>query len=612
MDNGWGLSTGSPFKTIQYAIDMREPCQTIFVMNGTYRNHDFGRSLDNRNNIVNLNGVSDMKLLAYPNAGPILKFDGSGGIMGGSPSNPISNIEISGFEIEGPNEKITYEDATKNRIIKSARYTGRGVAIWAGNHIYIHDMEIHHCPGSGIRVNKGDYVTIADNKVYSNTWWSSSAESGVVIAESKHIDEYEGIKIRLSNNIAYDNVNKIPFYDSKMSWDYSPIGNYDCGTFSACEEGLVDGCPWQCRYGKKSQDYIIDGVGVYVTRNKDTYLYGQMELSYNTCYKNGINGLSYHRTDRGVIKMNSVYGNGVVPRLDKQEPVLKDWHRGCSGKSRQPWSGIAINNAIGVKLWSNVVAARYDDDFAFKQIVDGSSPSPSLIKGGNNKVCQGLVDKTLKSVVHKTTNLTVCGMSSMLQSSSRDTSTPSFQILTSNISPSTYCIDDMNSIFNFTNVSGQTWEFTCKRLSNVKQNPNLTAWFNNICKSNGNELCPLTCDNCNQARTAIPSTHIAGQSSSIPTALQSIHPSSQPSSVPTAFPSAPPNVFPIVTPSSLPSSFPITITRLSNYFPSSLPLFNEDTLSTTDTPFSSRTRRKSSKGKKLKIVKTKTSKITKL
>ena len=123
---------------------------------------------------------------------------------------------------------------------------------------------------------------------------------------------------------------------------------------------------------------------------------------------------------------------------------------------------------------------------SFKQIVDGSSPPSSLIKGGNNKVCQGLVDKTLQSVAYQTTNLTVCGMSSMLQSSSCNTSTPSFQVLSSNINTSTYCIDDMNSIFNFINVPGQTWEFTCKRLSNVKQNPNLTAWFNNICKSNGN------------------------------------------------------------------------------------------------------------------------------
>ena len=51
-----------------------------------------------------------------------------------------------------------------------------------------------------------------------------------------------------------------------------------------------------------------------MTRNKDTYLHGQMELSFNTCYKNGINGVVFHRTDRGVVRKNVVHDNGIVPR----------------------------------------------------------------------------------------------------------------------------------------------------------------------------------------------------------------------------------------------------------------------------------------------------------
>ena len=106
----------------------------------------------------------------------------------------------------------------------------------------------------------------------------------------------------LTNNTVYDNVNKIPYYNENYSWNYSPIGTYDCGSISACEESLIDGCPWECRYGKETQDYIIDGMGVYVTRNNESYLHGQMELSFNTCYKNGINGLAFHRTDWGTIR----------------------------------------------------------------------------------------------------------------------------------------------------------------------------------------------------------------------------------------------------------------------------------------------------------------------
>lgn len=106
-------------------------------------------------------------------------------------------------------------------------------------------MKVHHCPASGIRVNKGDYVTIADSEVYSNTWWSSSAESAIVLAEGKHIDEVSWIKMRLVGNTVYDNMNKVPYYNPNYAWDYSPIGSYDCSIFSACENGEVDG--WKVR-----------------------------------------------------------------------------------------------------------------------------------------------------------------------------------------------------------------------------------------------------------------------------------------------------------------------------------------------------------------------------
>ena len=253
--NGWGLSPSKPFKTIQHAVDNRVDCQTIYIMEGTYLNNYYGQSQNHANKVVNLNGVSNLKLLADPNATtkPVLKFDGPGGIFGGSASVPLSNIEIAGLEIVGPNESITYDDAMSNRLIKRTYYTGRGIAIWSGHHIYIHDMKVHHCPASGIRVNKGDYITIADSLVYSNTWWSSSAESAIVLAEAIHVDTVDWVKMRLVGNVVYDNINKVPYYNPNYAWDYSPIGGYDCGSYAACEAEEVEGCPWECRYGKKTQ-----------------------------------------------------------------------------------------------------------------------------------------------------------------------------------------------------------------------------------------------------------------------------------------------------------------------------------------------------------------------
>merc|ERR1719183_1942079 len=108
-------------------------------------------------------------------------------------------------------------------------------------------------------------------------------------------------------------MNRIPYYNKKYAWDYSPIGSTVCGDEPACESESVSGCPasgcecpYTCRYGKNTQDFIIDGMGVYVSRNSDTYLKGMMEMSDNICFRNGINGLVYHRTFRGFVKNNTI------------------------------------------------------------------------------------------------------------------------------------------------------------------------------------------------------------------------------------------------------------------------------------------------------------------
>ena len=121
-DNGWGLSPSKPFKSIQFAVNNKAECQTIYVMEGTYRNNNYGQSKNNNAKIVNLK--SNLKILADPNASnmPLLQFDGAGGIFGGSVSNPVSNIEIGGLEIEGPNADITYDMAMADRLIQESPF----------------------------------------------------------------------------------------------------------------------------------------------------------------------------------------------------------------------------------------------------------------------------------------------------------------------------------------------------------------------------------------------------------------------------------------------------------------------------------------------------------
>ena len=53
-------------------------------------------------------------------------------------------------------------------------------------------------------------------------------------------------------------------------------------------------------YSKWNQTFIIDGSGVYITRNQDYR--GTVYLSENTAFDNGINGLVVHKTNHATVR----------------------------------------------------------------------------------------------------------------------------------------------------------------------------------------------------------------------------------------------------------------------------------------------------------------------
>ena len=44
-------------------------------------------------------------------------------------------LEVSGFEVVGPNAQISYEEAFADRLLHSNRYSGRGIVARSGSHI---------------------------------------------------------------------------------------------------------------------------------------------------------------------------------------------------------------------------------------------------------------------------------------------------------------------------------------------------------------------------------------------------------------------------------------------------------------------------------------------
>jgi len=352
-------SESSPFKTINKAISESIPGTTILVMDGLYQNNNYGTGLNgtslNNSPVVNFNqsGVigSPITLKNLNGHSPKIQFDGAGGIKF---PNGVNNIIVEGFEIEGPSASITYEQAIADREYKILvseddddntsynhnYFSGKG--IWGygpHNNIIIRNNVVYNTPGSGIRFNDSDYITIENNTVYNTTWWTSSASSAVVYAESisSEGDNGSDIKMIMRGNIIYNNWNRIPFYVTQL-----PDNN-----------GNVGG-----NYGTASQDYILDGQGLYVTRSDPDYA-GTFLFENNICVNNGKNGINFDHSDSAsaIYRNNTLYFNGVHNIIQMQE------HGELLHVGNNKVAGIKANGVLNATVVNNIIVTR-DNEYS--------------------------------------------------------------------------------------------------------------------------------------------------------------------------------------------------------------------------------------------------------
>ncbi len=375
----------APFQSINKGISMLNPGDTVYVMEGVYTNNNFG-TVDPSTNTnmsnphvatVNKSGTEDayITLKNYPGHTPKIKFDGRGGII---ISNNMNYIIIEGFEVEGPSQDIDYSIAIADREYKilcaedgdsstnynNAYFGGKG--IWGGygahKHVIIRNNIVHDTPGSAIRFNDSDYITIEDNIVYNSNWWTSSASSAIVFAEtiSEDGDNGSNIKMIIRGNLVYNNWNRIPFYVTQLP-DNSGNTNPN--------------------YGTASYNNILDGQGIYVTRSDPGYN-GTFLFENNICVNNGKNGINFDHSQSAsaIYQNNTLYFNGVheiIQDLSVEEG--NPAHRG------QKVGGIKANNVKNATVVNNIIMTR-DNQFSTLQLnnVSGSRVAVNnLLVNGN-------------------------------------------------------------------------------------------------------------------------------------------------------------------------------------------------------------------------------------
>ena len=362
-----GLSESSPFLTINKGISQVSEGGTVYVMNGTYRNTGYGSvdpsSNTNMNNphvaTINKSGSEGAYITIRNLEGhePKIEFDGRGGIV---ISDYMNYIIIEGFEVEGPAANITYDQAIADREYKvlaasdendnitynHTYFSGKG--IWGGykahHNIIIRNNKVYNCTGSGIRFNDSDHITIENNEVYNCTWWTSSASSAIVYAETIAVDgdNTTDVKMIMRGNLVYNNWNRIPFYVTQLP-DNSGNTNPN--------------------YGTADYNNILDGQGLYVTRSDDSYI-GTFLFENNVCVNNGKNGINFDNSlgASAIYQNNTLFYNGV-------HEIIQDISvaNGNPGHRGQKVGGIKANKVVNATVVNNIVVTR-DNEFSALQL----------------------------------------------------------------------------------------------------------------------------------------------------------------------------------------------------------------------------------------------------
>lgn len=301
-DSNDGLSTATPFRTIQTAADLTLPGDVVYVMNGTYSNTYTWEDLVK----ISRSGTASapIKYTNYPGHSPKIEFDGwhAFKIEGDGVNGGVSYIEISGFTIEGNNANINLtdainqaggcEDPTGN---PDGFYNGNGIASdgrvnGKNHHLTIRNCTIYDCPGAGISAIHSDYITVENCEVYNNSLYSIYGNSGITFYQLYNFDNSSVVRNIIRNCRVYNNAMLVP-------WE------------ALC--AITDGNGIIIDDGRNTQNGSTNGVYT-----------GQTLIENNVVYENGGRGIHVFESDHVDILNNTVYANGQSAEINDGEITM--------------------------------------------------------------------------------------------------------------------------------------------------------------------------------------------------------------------------------------------------------------------------------------------------
>ncbi|MBW4564097.1 MAG: right-handed parallel beta-helix repeat-containing protein [Mojavia pulchra JT2-VF2] len=276
-DNNNGLSTGSAFRNLSKVGGLVKAGDTVYVMNGTYTGSGSQILL-----IYQKHGTpsAPITIKAYPGHSPFVKSRNMYAInIVGS-----SYINIEGLTLEGNNDNVSLQYAQQQKYnTRDPLTNGIGIGVnEKSRHVVIRKNKVSKFGGQGIHSYKSDYVTIENNVVRQNSYYSPMGTSGISTIYNWNSDSNSGsYKMIIRGNTIYENKNYIP---------WSSVGKITEG------HGII----------------IDDSLNTQQNSLHQKY-YGKTLIVNNIIYKNGGAGVNVYSSAYVDVVNNTTFQNALVP-----------------------------------------------------------------------------------------------------------------------------------------------------------------------------------------------------------------------------------------------------------------------------------------------------------
>lgn len=305
-DSNNGRSTSSPFRTLQKAANLTNPGDTVYIMNGTYTNSVPGSIILN----IDRSGAPGayIRYRAYPGHQPVLqatknwlavKVDGAAYII------------VEGLTVIGNNSNVTEAQAlTQIKVVNGKKvgdpkpeYGGNGIGIYfkyenyaqPSHHVIIRRNTVKEFGGGGIESYGADFVTIEDNFVDANAWFSIYDNSGISVYQNRDTQPgYKGYRFVIRRNISTHNRNFMPCI---------------CNNFTEPTDGngiIIDDTKNGQSDGRQSINGIPQDFGPYT---------GKMLVTNNIVYDNWGRGIHIFESDNVNVINNTSFSNAYGPTI---------------------------------------------------------------------------------------------------------------------------------------------------------------------------------------------------------------------------------------------------------------------------------------------------------